>query len=79
VILTKKLALFLLAVAAWNVVTYAVFIRNLAGTEGRPTGFYVAHIVLIVVNLGIAAVLAVIGTKALRSRRVDSQGTSDLR
>lgn len=72
-ILSKKLAFFLLGVAAWNVVTYSVFIRNLATTEGRPTGFYVAHIVLIVVNLAIAAVLAVVGTKALRTRNRDTR------
>lgn len=65
--ITKKLAVFLLAIAAWNVVTYAVFIRNLAATEDRPTGFYVAHTVLIVVNLAIAAALAVVGYKALRT------------
>lgn len=63
-----KLAAFLLAVAAWNVVTYAMFIKNLAGTEGRPTGFYVAHIILIIVNLAIAIVLAVVGIRALRAR-----------
>ena len=64
--------MFLLGVAAWNVVTYATFIRNLAATEGRPTGFYVAHTVLIVVNLGIAVVLAVLGWRAWRAARVSS-------
>jgi hypothetical protein len=64
----KKLAAFLLAIAVWNVVTYAVFIRNLTATEGRSTGFYVAHTVLVVVNLAIAVALAVIGYKALRAR-----------
>jgi hypothetical protein len=65
--ITKKLAAFLLAIAAWNVVTYTMFIRNLASAEGRPTGYYVAHTVLIVVNLAIAAALAVVGYKALRT------------
>ena len=65
--ITKKLAAFLLGVAAWNVVTYATFIRNLAATEGRPTGFYVAHTVLIVVNLAIAAVLGIVGWRAWRA------------
>lgn len=64
--------MFLLAVAAWNVVTYATFIRNLAATEGRPTGFYVAHTVLIVVNLGIAVVLAVLGWRAWRAASASS-------
>ena len=69
----RKLAGFLLAVSAWNVVTYATFIRNLAETEGRPTGYYVAHTVLIVVNLAIAVVLAVVGWRAWRAaRRTDA-------
>lgn len=62
--ITRKLAVFFVGVAAWNVITYATFIRNLAGTEDRPTGYYVAHTVLIVVNLAIAVVLAVVGAKA---------------
>lgn len=66
--LGPRLAWFLLGVAAWNVITYATFIRNLAGTEGRPAGFYIAHIVLIVVNLAIAGVLGTVGVRALRAR-----------
>jgi hypothetical protein len=67
--ITKKLAAFLLGVAVWNVVTYATFIRNLAATEGRPTGFYVAHTILIVVNLAIAVVLGTVGWRAWRASR----------
>lgn len=69
----RKLAGFLVAVALWNLVTYAVFVTNLIGTEGRPTGYYVAHAVLIVVNLGIAAVLAVVGWRAWRALPVASE------
>jgi hypothetical protein len=65
--ITRRIAAFLLAVAGWNVVTYAVFIRNLAATEGRPTGFYVAHTILIVVNLAIAVVLGILGWRAWRA------------
>lgn len=67
--ITKKISALLLGVAGWNAVTYAVFIRNLAKTEGRPTGFYVAHTVLIIVNLVIAGALGTIGWKALRAER----------
>ncbi|MET9018765.1 hypothetical protein ABZV93_02155 [Actinopolymorpha sp. NPDC004070] len=67
--ITRKISALLLAVAGWNVVTYATFIRNLARTEGRPTGFYVAHTVLIVVNLAIAVVLGRIGWQALKAER----------
>ncbi len=70
--LTRTHAWLLLAIAVWNVVTYAVFIKNLAGTEDRATGFYVAHTVLIVVNLLIAVVLAVLGLRVWRGTREPS-------
>lgn len=67
--ISKRLAAFLLGVAAWNVITYTNFIRNLATTDGRETGYYVAHGLLIVVNLAIAGVLAVVGVRAWRAQR----------
>ena len=63
----RKHAVVLLAVAVWNVVTFAQFTKVLATTHDRPTGYYVAHTVLIAVNLVIAAVLGTWGVKALRS------------
>lgn len=71
---SRRFAGFLLLVAAWDVVTWTTFIRNLARTEGRPTGYYVAHGVLIVVNLAIAAVLAIAGWRGLRARPEDGRG-----
>ena len=69
--LTRRHAVLFLAVAAWNVLTYANFAKNLweshASGEDRPAGYYVAHIVLIVVNVVIAAVLARLGAKAWRA------------
>ena len=75
--LERRHALTLLAIASWNVLTYAQFTRALATTEeDRPVGYYVAHTVLIVVNLLIAVVLARWGVRALRaSRGRDNQGT----
>ena len=67
--LERKHALVLLGIAIWNVVTYVTFIKNLAATEGRPTGYYVAHTVLIVVNLLIAALLGTWGVRALKAAR----------
>jgi hypothetical protein len=50
---------------------YATFTKNLAAAhcrgEDRPTGYWVAHIVLIIVNLAIAVVLARLGAKAWRA------------
>ena len=68
---TRKHALLLLGVAAWNVLTYATFTKNLAAAhasgEDRPTGYWVAHSVLIVVNLGIAVALGRLGLRAWRA------------
>ena len=68
--LTRRHAVLFLAIAAWNVLSYANFARNLweaySSGEDRPTGYYVAHIVLIVVNLVIAVVLGRLGAKAWR-------------
>ena len=68
--LERKHALVLLAVAVWNVVTYAQFTKALVTTEeDRPTGYFVAHGVLIVVNVVIAVVLGSWGLRALRAAR----------
>jgi hypothetical protein len=68
--LERKHAFVLLAIAFWNVVTYAQFTKALVQTEeDRPTGYFVAHGVLIVVNVLIAAVLGTWGVRALRATR----------
>jgi hypothetical protein len=68
---TRKNAVLLLALAAWNVFIWATFARNLAAAhasgEDRPTGYWVAHSVLIVVNLAIAAVLCRFGARLWRA------------
>ena len=71
--LERRHGVLLLAVAAWNVLTFGMFARNLwaayASGEDRATGYWVAHSVLIVVNFLIAALLGRLGWKALRSSR----------
>ncbi len=68
--LERKHGWLLLAVAAWNVVIWLMFAKNLsaahASGEDRPTGYWVAHTVLIVVDLVIAVVLARLALKILR-------------
>ena len=74
--LERKHAVLFLAIAAWNVLTYANFAKNLAeassGGEDRPTAYYVAHIVLIVVNVLIAVVLGALGAKAWKAASNDN-------
>jgi hypothetical protein len=77
--LERKHALVLIAIAVWNVVTYVTFIKNLAATEDRPTGYYVAHTVLIVVNLLIAGLLGTWGVKAYKASKAESPAKVDAR
>ena len=69
--LERKHAVLFLLISLWNVVSYANFTKNLLSAyqrgEDRPTGYWVAHSVLIVVNLGIAAMLGRLGVRAWRS------------
>ena len=69
----RKHAWLLIGIAAWMVVTWLMFARNLgeayAGGEDRPDGYWVAHSMLIVVNLVIAAVLARLGLRAFKGTR----------
>jgi hypothetical protein len=57
-------------ISAWNVLSYANFAQNLyeawSGGEDRTTGYYVAHIVLILVNLAVAVYLALLGRAVWR-------------
>ncbi|MEU8224680.1 hypothetical protein [Kribbella sp. NPDC048915] len=72
--LEKKHAFVLLGIATWNVVTYLRFIKALIETpEDRPTGYYVAHSILIVVNLAIAVVLGKWGWRAYKESKKVSE------
>ena len=70
--LQRKHGLFLIGVAVWNFITWGMFTRNLyaAHTSGedRPAGYWIAHSVLIVINLVLGGVFAAWGAKVLRSR-----------
>lgn len=78
--LERKHAVLFLAIAVWNVWTYVTFAKNLAAAhaagEDRPTAYWVAHVVLIVVNLVIAVVLARLGVRAWRATRAADQDDS---
>lgn len=79
--LERKHAVLFLLISLWNVVSYASFTKNLLAAyqrgEDRPTGYWVAHSVLIVVNLAIAGVLGRLGVQAWRSAGPRSAAQSD--
>lgn len=68
----RRTGWFLVAMAAWNFFTWLMFAKNLyqahADGEDRATGYWVAHTMLIVVNLVLGVVFAVLGTRILRNR-----------
>lgn len=70
-LMRRRHGLFLLGLAAWNLLTWGMFAQNLyaahAAGEDRPAGYWIAHSVLIVVNLALGGVLAVWGAKVLRA------------
>jgi hypothetical protein len=70
---TRKHGWLLIGVAVWNFLTWSMFAKNLseaaAAGEDRPTGYWVAHTVLIVVNVLIGVVLATVGVKGLRAAK----------
>jgi hypothetical protein len=81
--LERRHGWLLLAIAAWNVFIWLTFAKNLqaayADGEDRATGYWVAHSLLIVVDLVIAVVLARLGLRLVRSRepsrRVEHQSS----
>jgi len=69
--LERKHAVVLLAVAVWNVLTYARFTKALIDSDNEKTWYYVGHSVLIVVNMLIAVVLGRWGWQALKAAKKD--------
>jgi len=67
----RRLGWFFVALTAWNVLTWTMFARNLgeawSAGEDRPTGYWVAHSGLIVVNLTLAVVFAWLARRLLRA------------
>jgi len=70
---SKKHAWLLIGVAIWNFFIWITFAKNLSAAHSRgedhPTGYWVAHTILIVVDLIIGGVLGAVGLKALRGSR----------
>lgn len=70
--LEKKDGALLLAIGVWNIVIWTNFAKNLAKTarsgEERPRPYYIAHGVLIVVDLVIGGLLGAFGLRALRAK-----------
>ena len=71
--LERRHGWLLMALAVWNAFIWVTFAKNLsaayASGEDPPTGYWVAHTVLIVVDLVIAVLLARWAWRILRATR----------
>jgi len=72
--LEKKDGALLLAIGIWNIVIWSNFAKNLAKTakdpeQSRPAPYYIAHAVLIVVDLALGGLLVRLGGKAFFGRK----------
>ena len=68
----KKHGLLLVAVGLWNILIWSNFAKNLVRTarsgEQRPLGYYIAHAVLVVVDVALGGLLGYLGVKSLSSK-----------
>lgn len=71
VMMTRRVAGFLLALAAFMVFEWINLGFNLA--DGHPTAFYVVHGILIAVNLILALAIGAIGWRAWRAAPRDAR------
>lgn len=72
--MSRRVSGFLLAVAVWNWVIWPMFLKNVAKDDrsfddGRPTRFFLVHLVLVVVSLLIGTALGAIGWRGWREAR----------
>jgi hypothetical protein len=64
--ITRKIAVFLIGLAAFMIFEWITLGFNLA--DGHPTSFYVVHGILIAVNIVLAIALGAIGLRGLAQR-----------
>jgi len=71
--LERKHGWFLIGVAVWNFVIWVTFAKNLyaaySSGEDRPEAYWIAHSVLIVVNVVLGVLFARLGTKIVKGDR----------
>jgi len=72
-VLSKRWAVFLMAVGVWTWVIWprfglAIYRDDRSFTDGKPTAFLVVHAVLIAASLAIGTTVGVLGVKAWLAR-----------
>ncbi|HZG96400.1 MAG TPA: hypothetical protein VEZ46_17015 [Mycobacteriales bacterium] len=66
-VLTRRICALLLAAAAFMVLSWLNFARNLLTTDDdHPRGYYIAHTLLILANLAIAGFLVWLASRGMK-------------
>jgi ABC-type polysaccharide/polyol phosphate export permease len=74
VVISKRVAWFLIAFGVWSWVIWPVFLKNIwkdsRSWHHGMTGFFAVHLVLTVVSLALGTTIGILGVRAARSQRV---------
>jgi hypothetical protein len=66
VVISKRVAWFLIAFGVWSWVIWPVFLKNNSRHHGM-TGFFAVHLVLTVVCLALGTTIGILGIRAART------------
>lgn len=67
-VLSRRAAWFLVGLAVWNLYVWVTFVRNVY-PDHHLDGFFLVHVVVGAVSVGLAAVAGALGVRALRAYR----------
>jgi hypothetical protein len=80
VVVSKKVAWFLIAFGVWSWVIWPTFLKNIwndpRSWDHGMTQFFAVHLVLTIVSLVLGTIVGVIGIRALRALRARSSAPS---
>jgi len=72
VVVSKRVAWFLITFSVWSWVIWVVFLKNVwndsRSWDGGMTGFFAVHLVLTVMSLVFATAIGVLGFRAINRR-----------
>jgi hypothetical protein len=80
VIVSKRVAWFLIAFGVWSWVIWPVFLKNIwkdpRSWQHGMTSFFAVHLVLTVVSLALGSVIGVLGVVGVRAARARTTPTA---
>jgi ABC-type polysaccharide/polyol phosphate export permease len=73
VVISKRVAWFLIAFGVWSWIIWPTFLKNIwkddRSWDDGMTAFFAVHLVLVIVSLVLGTIIGVLGIRALRQQR----------